>query len=80
MAFAREAFGQPQFRFFRWFAAYPVLHDVEPGGNERCAWFQDLRFLTPGRNETPFLYGMCRETNGVWRPFQLVGDAKKPVY
>jgi inner membrane protein len=80
MAFVREAFSQPAFRFFRWFAAYPVLRDVEANGAARCAWFHDLRFVTPGRNETPFLYGMCRDEGGAWKPFQLIGDARKPVY
>ena len=79
-AFAREAFGQPAFRFFRWFAAYPVVRHVEATADTRCVWFHDLRFVNPGRSETPFLYGMCREGTGAWQPFQLVGDDRKPVY
>ena len=77
-ALAREAFGQPGFRFFRWFAAYPALVRTDAG--EACAWFQDLRFVTPGRDAPPFRYGMCRNGSGAWEPFQLVGDQRKPVY
>jgi inner membrane protein len=77
---AREAYSQPAFRFFRWFAAYPALLRVEAGNPERCAWFHDLRFVTPGRNPTPFIYGMCREGQGAWRPFQLLGEKRRAVY
>src|SRR5581483_8117475 len=71
-AFAREAYDQPDFRFFRWFAAYPALLRVDSGGGERCAWFRDLRFETPGRGATPCEYGMCRR-NQRWQAFQLIG-------
>ena len=77
---AREAYGHPQFRFFRWFAAYPVLLDAVAGAAGHCVWFQDLRFVTPGRSETPFRYGMCRDEGGQWTPFQLIGDARQRVY
>ena len=77
---AREAFGHPEFRFFRWFAAYPVLVDAAASASGHCIWFQDLRFLTPGRSETPFRYGMCREGGGEWLPFQLVGEDRKRVF
>jgi inner membrane protein len=76
-ALAREAFSQPGFRFFRWFAAYPALLALDP---QPCAWFYDLRFSTPGRDHTPFRYGMCRAANGAWQPHQLIGGEKKPVY
>jgi inner membrane protein len=79
-AFSRTAYEQPAFRFFRWFAAYPVLSDVAAVGQERCAWFRDLRFVTPGRSQTPFLYGMCRDESGAWKPFQLIGEKRQPVY
>lgn len=79
-AFARDAYSQPDFRFFRWFAMYPVVLRIESGNPEPCAWFEDLRFATPGRDNTPFRYGMCREVNGRWRPFQLVGETRVPVY
>jgi len=79
-AIAREAWSQPQFEFFRWFAEYPVLYRVEKGNPLTCAWFQDLRFFTPGRDTWPFRYGMCREGGGPWQLFQLDGgDARVPV-
>jgi inner membrane protein len=79
-AIAREAWSQPQFEFFRWFAGEPVLLRVDSGQSQTCAWFQDLRFFTPGRNVWPFRYGMCRETSGDWRTYQLSGEnTKQPV-
>jgi inner membrane protein len=71
---AREALNHPQLAFFRWFARYPVLYQVEQGNPYTCAWFQDLRFFTPGRPSWPFRYGLCREGDGQWRPFQLLGE------
>lgn len=79
-ALAREVFAEKDFRFFRWFAAYPAMLRVDAANPERCVWFHDLRFVTPGRDTTPFLYGMCRGESGVWRPFQLLGDEKQAVY
>lgn len=79
-ALARGAYSQPAFRFFRWFAAYPALLSVDTGNPGRCVWFHDLRFITPGRAGTPFRYGMCREGEGAWQPFQLVGDERRAVY
>jgi inner membrane protein len=72
-AFAREAWSQPQFAFYRWFAAHPVLLRVDSGNPSTCAWFQDLRFFTPGRDTWPFRYGMCRE-GGEWQLYQLLGE------
>lgn len=60
-AVAREAWFQLRFAFFRWFAEESVLLRVEAGNPSTCAWFQDLRFFTPGRGTWPFRYGMCRE-------------------
>lgn len=77
---AREAWSQPDFAFFRWFALYPVLYKVETGNPELCVWFHDLRFFTPGRGAWPFRYGLCRERGGDWLPFQLVGSMRYPVY
>jgi len=71
-AVAREAWEHPRFAFFRWFAEEPVLLRVDSGGPD-CAWFQDLRFFTPGRDAWPFRYGMCREDKGAWRLYQLDG-------
>lgn len=74
-AFAREAWSAPGFAFYRWFAAYPALLKVERNGTESCAWFHDLRFLTPGRASWPFRYGHCRDGAGDWRLYRLVGEA-----
>jgi inner membrane protein len=76
-AIAREAWGQPQFAFYRWFADHPVLLRVDAGNPSTCAWFQDLRFFTPGRESWPFRYGMCREGGGRWELFQLLGDSTR---
>lgn len=70
-AFAAEAFNRPEFGFFRWFAAYPLVAAVEEGDPSTCAWFQDLRFLTPGRGSWPFRYGICREgPDGRWQAYE----------
>lgn len=78
-ATAREAWSQPRFEFFRWFADEPVLLRVETGNPGACAWFQDLRFFTPGRDAWPFRYGMCREAGGEWRAYRLQGKTRLPV-
>lgn len=80
IALAQEAWRQPQFEFFRWFAQYPVLYKVEAGNPDTCAWFQDLRFFTPGRESWPFRYGMCREGDGPWRAFEFDPAQRLPVY
>jgi inner membrane protein len=79
-ALAREAYTQPAFRFFRWFAAYPALLRIDAGNPELCVWFHDLRFVTPGRDGTPFRYGMCRENHRPWQSFQLVGIERWRVH
>jgi inner membrane protein len=76
-AVAREVWSQPQFAFFRWFAEEPVLLRVDSGNPSTCAWFQDLRFFTPGRDTWPFRYGMCREGGGQWELFRLIGDSTR---
>jgi inner membrane protein len=76
-AVAREAWSQPQFAFFRWFAEEPVLLRVDLGNPSTCAWFQDLRFFTPGRATWPFRFGMCREQGRPWELFQLYGDSMR---
>lgn len=77
-ALAREVWEHPRFAFFRWFAQEPVLFRIETGGTD-CAWFQDLRFFTPGRDSWPFRYGMCREDTGTWRLYHMVGLARMPL-
>jgi len=77
---AREAWSQPRFEFFRWFAEEPVLLRVDSGNPSTCAWFQDLRFFTPGRDTWPFRYGMCREEGAPWQLFRLDGnDTRVPI-
>lgn len=76
-AVAREVWERPQFAFYRWFAEHPVLLRVDAGNPSTCAWFQDLRFFTPGRETWPFRYGMCRESGGRWELFQLLGDSTR---
>ena len=78
IALATEAYRQPGFHFFRWFALYPAVFRVDHGNPEPCAWFEDLRFLTPGRPEVPFRYGMCREADS-WKPFRLEDGRRVPV-
>jgi len=74
----RQAFEAPELGFFRWFAAYPALYRIDRGNPSTCIWFQDLRFVTPGRDATPFRYGLC-EDQGRWARFQLDGEARIPV-
>ena len=79
-AVAREAWSLPQLAFFRWFAEEPLLLRVDAGNPSTCAWFQDLRFFTPGRNTWPFRYGMCRESGGEWRTYRMLGEnTKTPI-
>ena len=59
---AREAWNSDALAVFRWFADQPAF-DGESGG---CYYFTDLRFLTPGRGDLPFRYGVCREAER-WR-------------
>jgi inner membrane protein len=74
---AREVWTQPTLAFFRWFAQHPVLLRVDSGNPSTCAWFQDLRFFTPGRDSWPFRYGMCREEGGQWELFRLEGESNR---
>ena len=61
------------------FAAHPALYRIDRGNPSSCIWFQDLRFVTPGRDVVPFRYGLCGEGPGRWTPFLLDGDARIPV-
>lgn len=76
----RAVFEHPEFAFFRWFSAYPALHRIDSEDASLCIWFKDLRFLTPGRDGFPFIYGMCSEGAGAMRPYGLDGDRRFPVY
>lgn len=63
-AWVREAWQHPLLATYRWFAQVPALVrlDAMPGlagAGERCAVFRDLRFEFPGREDSPFRYGVC---------------------
>ncbi|MGH8620378.1 MAG: metal-dependent hydrolase, partial [Burkholderiales bacterium] len=75
--FAREAWASGPFGFFRWFAVYPVLDRIESRDGARCAWFRDLRFLTPGRGVWPFHYGACQR-DGAWRAYEWIDEQQRP--
>jgi len=65
-ALIREAWSSEPLAFFRWFAELPAFDGMSAGST--CAWFVDLRFLTPGREGMPFRYGACRDRPGSpWR-------------
>ncbi|HEY3075200.1 MAG TPA: metal-dependent hydrolase [Burkholderiales bacterium] len=70
----KEAWNAPALGFFRWFAAQPAFDGTSDGGS--CVWFVDLRFVTPGRDLTPFQFGACRES-GTWRGYERAGPASK---
>jgi inner membrane protein len=74
-ALVRHAWNRPEFGFFRWFAQFPAVDRIERGADGDCVWFHDLRFVTPGRDEVPFRYGMCRLPGDAWRAFRLDGAA-----
>ena len=68
-SFAQDAWNSPGLGFFRWFADLPALAEVTE--NPRCAWFHDLRFMTPGRDLMPFQYGACRDgPNAPWHAYE----------
>jgi len=75
---AHDALYSEALGFFRWFADLPVLTGVTDGST--CAWFADLRFLTPGREGMPFQFGACRERPGApWRAYQRRDGTPIPV-
>jgi len=72
----REAWNSEALGFFRWFAALPAFDGFTEGST--CAWFTDLRFLTPGRDTQPFRFGACREKPGEpWRAYERTGETTK---
>jgi inner membrane protein len=72
---ARAALASEELAFFRWFAGHPSLYRIDRTGESTCVWFQDLRFVTPGRDVIPFRYGACRTGPSDWQAYELVGDA-----
>jgi inner membrane protein len=80
-ALIEAAWRAPAFAFFRWFADYPMFYRLDREGTHVCAWFEDLRFVTPGRAQVPFRYGLCRDGDGAWQAHRLQGDGSRvPVY
>lgn len=63
-ALAREVWLHPEFAFFRWFAMYPLVYRIDSGERATCVWYRDLRFSFPGRGNSPFQFGMCRDGPG----------------
>jgi inner membrane protein len=78
-ALVRSVWAAPEFAFFRWFAQFPTVERVERDDAAECVFYRDLRFATPGRNEIPFRYGLCREPGEPWQAFRLDGDARVAV-
>jgi inner membrane protein len=62
----REAWNADSMKAYRWFADLPAFDGLQR--DPWCAYFVDLRFLTPGRDAVPFRYGSCRASSGApWR-------------
>jgi inner membrane protein len=62
----REAWEADAFAVYRWFADLPAFDGMTR--DPACAYFVDLRFLTPGRDAVPFRYAACRDApGGAWR-------------
>jgi inner membrane protein len=79
-----EAWNAEPFAFYRWFAQTPALLQVQQDeAGQRCAWFRDLRFEFPGREEGPFRYGVCLPGGGEGaapaRVFKLEDGRRQPV-
>lgn len=78
-ALAQKVWQAEDFAFFRWFAMFPVLDHVErDASGQVCAAFRDLRFVTPGRDNIPFRYGLCGGEGG-WRLFERELDGLRWV-
>lgn len=67
---ARDIWARPEFEFFRWFASAPALYRIDHQPHGPCVWFQDLRFVAPGR-DGPFRFGLCAPD---WRTYRLGRD------
>ncbi len=80
-AWVQEAWAQPRFGFFRWFAQTPALIEATEQAGQRCALFRDLRFDFPGRGEGPFRYGVClpAQPGGAASLFKVEGGVRLPL-
>ncbi len=79
-----QAWAHEAFATFRWFAQSPLLMRVQqqagPDGRpERCALFRDLRFDFPGREESPFQYGLCLDPQDRGRVVRVQGGVIQAV-
>ena len=64
--FIRDGWNSEPMAVYRWFADLPAFDGLTR--DPACAWFIDLRFITPGREGAPFRYGACRDRPGAaWR-------------
>ena len=77
----QQAWSHPDFAFFRWFAQTPALVQASVDDGRRCVTFRDLRFEFPGREQSPFRYGLCLPTDagGAAGVYKLEGGVRKPV-
>lgn len=67
---ARDIWARPELDFFRWFASAPALYRIDHHPQGPCVWFQDLRFVAPGR-DGPFRFGLCGPE---WKTYRLGRD------
>lgn len=86
-AWVAQAWQHEALATFRWFAQAPVLMQVlqppaeagQTAGAERCAVFRDLRFSFPGRDESPFQYGLCLGADGSGRAVSWQDGQMRPL-
>jgi len=70
----RALWDDPAFAFYREFAALPALFSTSVQQGRACATFQDLRFVSPGREAQPFRFGICRAASPGAKPFVFTLD------
>jgi inner membrane protein len=73
---ARDIWARPEFEFFRWFASAPALYRIDHYPQGPCVWFQDLRFIAPGR-DGPFRFGLCGPE---WKAYRLGRDGMPRLF
>lgn len=79
-----DAWSHEAFAPYRWFAGAPALlttatRIAEDGSEERCAAFRDLRFEFPGREASPFRYGVCLGAGGAARLMRFGAKGWQPL-
>lgn len=83
-AWVADAWAHEAFATYRWFAGAPVLlvtttRAAAHGSEERCAAFRDLRFEFPGREASPFRYGVCLGAGGAARLMRVGAAGWQPL-